>query len=61
MSTWLIDGAAVRVSLVCFSRIDDDSVSDTRLDGQPVDEIYADLTARRGGAGVDLTMGPASF
>ena len=53
---WVIDGAAVRVSLVCFSRIDDDSVSAARLDGQPVDEIYADLTARRGGAGVDLTM-----
>ena len=52
----MIDGAAVRVSLVCFSRIDDDSVSAARLDGQPVDEIYADLTARRGGAGVDLTM-----
>ena len=51
-----IDGAAVRVSLVCFSRIDDDSVSAARLDGQPVDEIYADLTARRGGAGVDLTV-----
>ena len=53
---WVIDGAAVRVSLVCFSRIDGDSVSDARLDGQPVDEIYADLTARRGGAGVDLTV-----
>ena len=53
---WVIDGAAVRVSLVCFSRIDDDFVSDARLDGQPVDEIYADLTARRGGAGVDLTV-----
>ncbi len=53
---WVIDGAAVRVSLVCFSRIDDDSVSDARLDGKPVDEIYADLTARRGGAGVDLTV-----
>ena len=26
-----------------------------RLDGQPVDAIHADLTARRGGAGVDLT------
>ena len=53
---WVIDGAAVRVSLVCFSRIDADSVSAARLDGQPVDEIYADLTARRGGAGVDLTV-----
>ena len=30
-----------------------------RLDGQPVDAIHADLTARRGGAGVDLTGGAA--
>ena len=45
---WVIDGAAVRVSLVCFSR-DDESVFGAQLDGQPVDEIYADLTARRGG------------
>ena len=47
----MIDGAAVRVSLVCFSRADDESGA--RLDGQPVDEIYTDLTAGR--AGVDLT------
>ena len=52
---WVIDGAAVRVSLVCFSRAGDESVSSARLDGQSVDEIYTDLTARRGGAGVDLT------
>ena len=52
---WVIDGAAVRVSLVCFSRVDDDVVSGARLNGQPVDEIYTDLTARRDGAGVDLT------
>ena len=51
---WVIDGAAVRVSLVCFSR-GDESVSGARLDGQSVDEIHTDLTARRGGAGVDLT------
>jgi len=51
----VIDGAAVRVSLVCFSRIGDESVAGTRLDGESVDEIYADLTARRGGSGVDLT------
>ena len=51
---WVIDGAAVRVSLVCFSRAAE-SASGARLDGQPVDEIYTDLTARRGGAGVDLT------
>ena len=52
---WVIDGAAVRVSLVCFSRTADESVSGARLDGQSVDEIHTDLTARRGGAGVDLT------
>ena len=52
---WVIDGAAVRVSLVCFARADDKSVADARLDDEPVDEIYTDLTARRSGAGVDLT------
>ena len=52
---WVIDGAAVRVSLVCFSRTGDDVVSGARLNGQPADEIYIDLTARRGSAGVDLT------
>ena len=52
---WVIDGAAVRVSLVCFSRADDAAASESRLNGQPVDQIYADLTARRGGTGVDLT------
>ena len=55
---WVIDGAAVRVSLVCFSRTDAESVSGARLDGESVDEIYADLTARRGSAGVDLTGVP---
>ncbi|MCY4588333.1 MAG: class I SAM-dependent DNA methyltransferase, partial [Bryobacterales bacterium] len=54
---WVIDGAAVRVSLVCFSRADDGAVSGTRLNGQPVDEVYADLTARSIGVGVDLTRG----
>ena len=52
---WIIDGAAVRVSLICFSRGDDEAVADTRLDGAAVDEIYTDLTARRDGIGVDLT------
>ena len=55
---WVIDGAAVRVSLVCFSRAGDESVAGTRLDGAAVDEIYADLTARRDGVGVDLTNVP---
>ena len=52
---WVVDGAAVRVSLVCFSQADDESVCGARLDGQSVDEIHTDLTARRGGVGVDLT------
>ena len=53
---WVIDGAAVRVSLVCFSRADDNSVASAHLDGQSVDEIYADLTARsEGTVGIDLT------
>ena len=52
---WVIDGAAVRVSLVCFSAVDDELVVERLLDGEPVDEIYTDLTALRGGAGVDLT------
>ena len=52
---WVNDGAAVRVSLICFSARHDESVGGARLDGESVDEIYTDLTARRGGVGVDLT------
>ena len=52
---WVINGAAVRVSLVCFAHADDHSVSGARLDGEPVDEIHTDLTARHGSSGVDLT------
>ena len=52
---WVIDGAAVRVSLVCFSGAGDAYRPETRVNGEPVDEIYSDLTARRGGAGMDLT------
>ena len=52
---WVVDGAAVRVSLVCFSQPDDKSRPERRLDDETVDEIYSDLSARRGEAGVDLT------
>ena len=52
---WVIDGAAVRVSLVCFSAADGELAPDRRLDDETVDEIYTDLTARRGEAGLDLT------
>ena len=52
---WVIDGAAVRVSLVCFLKPNDGLTPEFRLDGETVDEIYTDLTARRGFTGVDLT------
>ena len=51
----MVDGAAVRVSLVCFSCVDGEPVPEARLDGRPVDKIHADLTAKSGGAGIDLT------
>ena len=52
---WVVDGAAVRVSMVCFAQPEDESSPERRLDGELVDAIHADLTARRGRVGVDLT------
>ena len=53
---WVVDGAAVRVSLICFGRADDEHLAQARLDGQLVKEIYTDLTGRNEGeAGLDLT------
>ena len=53
---WVVDGAAVRVSLICFGRADDKRLTQARLDGQRVNEIYTDLTGRKeGAAGLDLT------
>ena len=49
---WMNEGAAVRVSLVCYG----DSDQGAQLDGQPVTEIFADLTASNSeGHGTDLT------
>jgi len=45
---WINEGAAVRVSLVCFG-----GVEGTKLDGKTVDSIHADLTA---GDGLNLTQ-----
>lgn len=45
---WINEGAAVRVSLVCFGGIEG-----TTLDGQFVETIYPDLTA---GAGLNFTQ-----
>ena len=49
---WVNEGAAVRVSLVAFGRVDDGA----RLNGQAVQSIHADLTgATTGQQSVDLT------
>ena len=53
---WVIDGAAVRVSLVCFAHADDGALVERRLDGAVVDAVHADLTAQRGRFGLDLTQ-----
>lgn len=47
---WTVDGAAVRVSLVCFDRREREQA---KLNGQVVKRVFADLAAERGGA--DLT------
>jgi hypothetical protein len=39
---WINAGAAVRVSLVCFGH----SAQPSQLNGQPVNAIFADLTAQ---------------
>ena len=41
---WVVDGAAVRVSLVCFSR--NERAAEVRLDGRPAERVNADLTAQ---------------
>ena len=53
---WVNDGAAVRVSLICFSHMNDTAVPGAKLDGQRVDKIYADLTPGHDTNGVDLTQ-----
>jgi hypothetical protein len=47
--TWVVDGAAVRVSLICFAR--EAPSEGVRLDGRPVQRINPDLTET-----VDLTL-----
>jgi type II restriction/modification system DNA methylase subunit YeeA len=49
---WIVEGAAVRVSLVCFSLTSNEIA---RLDGKPVSEIFPDLTARDILIGADFT------
>ncbi|MDZ7652052.1 MAG: type IIL restriction-modification enzyme MmeI [Burkholderiaceae bacterium] len=48
---WVNEGAAVRVSLICFGGVDG-----FRLDARPVSEIYSDLTApTSSGQALDLS------
>lgn len=53
---WTVDGADVRVSLVCFTRTKKSAV---QLNNKPVTEIFADLSAARGGT--DLTSAKRLF
>jgi type II restriction/modification system DNA methylase subunit YeeA len=48
---WTVEGAAVRVSLVCFAASGDPVTLQPCLNGLPVTEIFADLT----GGPIDLT------
>ena len=42
---WVLDGAAVRVSQVCFGNLPAGGKLEPALDGRPVAQIHADLTA----------------
>ena len=42
---WVLDGAAVRVSQVCFGNLPTGREIEPTLDGRPVIQIHADLTA----------------
>ncbi len=53
---WVVDGAAVRISLVCFGGPGEGNVT---LDGQEVAVIYADLTAPGQSGELDLTQAKA--
>jgi hypothetical protein len=52
---WIVEGAAVRVSLVCFSAKEEAKNLPHWLDGEVVRSIYADLTANALEEGLDLT------
>lgn len=53
---WTVDGAAVRVSLVCFGS---DRAKTPLLDGVPVSTIHADLHAPEDGVTFDLSRAKA--
>ncbi|MBI1775676.1 MAG: class I SAM-dependent DNA methyltransferase [Proteobacteria bacterium] len=51
---WVLDGAAVRVSMICVAP--KQCGDQAHVDGKLVDEIYADLSSSAGGNAIDLTM-----
>jgi type II restriction/modification system DNA methylase subunit YeeA len=55
---WVVEGAAVRVSLVCFAGKEEAAALPHRLDGKEVLSIYSDLTAMNA-ANLDVDLGQA--
>lgn len=49
---WVVDGAAVRVSLICFAS---ECSTQVRLNGQVANAIHSDLTSASENGGLDLT------
>ncbi len=52
---WAVDGADVRVALIAFAPRNAPESAAPRHDGQPVSDIFADLTARSETRGLDLS------
>ncbi|MFN8721474.1 MAG: class I SAM-dependent DNA methyltransferase [Rhodospirillales bacterium] len=52
---WAVEGAAVRVSLLCFARRGDPVTAAVALDGAPADEVFADLTGPKSSHTFDIT------
>ena len=58
---WINNGAAVRVSLVCFGAIDQIPVGYRSLNGQPVHVIHADLSGTKHMTVCDSVASPLSW
>jgi type II restriction/modification system DNA methylase subunit YeeA len=52
---WILEGAAVRVSIVCFAGMNESIALSKMLNGHPVATINADLTGHESGSEFDLT------
>ena len=51
---WTVDGAAVRVAIVCAAT-DMDLIEERRLDGNVVEDIHSDLQSKKSSGDADLT------